>query len=136
MSHSSSLSITSCLMFLHLDYCNSLLINIHFNQCTTMHTSYLPVFPLAKPAFGSCDHLLWLPIYARIEYKVCLLARKCFNGLAFGYLHSTLRLNKNECLRTFCSSLDSLFWRFFECVWATENDHLHLLPLHLYEISI
>lgn len=122
-------------MFLHLDYCNGVLINIHFNQCATIHHIFTCI-PFGQASFWWPWSLLWLSIYAQIECKVCLLVWKCFNGLAFGYLHNTLRMNKNESRRTLCSSLDSLFWRFFDRVRETENDHLHLLPLRHYEIPI
>ena len=76
-----------------MDYCNSLLVNLPNDTITKLqnHAARL----VLKKTKG--DHvtplfrkLYWLPIQARIDYKICVLCYKCINKTAPSYLSDLL----------------------------------------------
>ena len=85
--------IKSCLLC-HIDYCNSLYICLPKKQIKKlqklMNASIRFIFNLRisdhesiTPYMKQCH---FLPVNARIEFKVCTLVYKCLNGLAPSYL--------------------------------------------------
>ena len=68
-----------------MDYCNSLLVNLPNDTITKLqriqnHAARLILF----------RKLHWLPLQARIDYKICVLYSKCINKTAPSYLSDLL----------------------------------------------
>ena len=79
-----------------MDYCNSLLVNIPNHTITKLQL----VLKKAKrdhvtPLFRK---LHWLPLQARIDYKICVLCFKCINKTAPSYLSDLLEQYVPSCL--------------------------------------
>ena len=77
-----------------LDYCNSLYSNIPNVLISKLQRAqnYAARVIFHQPAISHVTNLFiqlhWLPISARIEYKICTLTFKCLNNLAPEYITS------------------------------------------------
>ena len=99
--------LVSAFMFSRLDYCNSLLANLpskttqrlqRFQNNAARVILKKPKREHVTPLFV---HLHWLPVEARIEYKVAVLCHKCLQDKAPSYLSSLLCMYKPiRCLRS------------------------------------
>src|SRR6218665_1049704 len=87
------LTIVYAFICTRIDYCNSLLIGLpktgldplpYVFNCATRMISLLP--PYSHISDYMIDELHWLPILARVRYKVLLLVAKSQQGLAPKYL--------------------------------------------------
>ncbi len=85
------------LIFSRLDYCNSLFDNItqeNIDKLQRIQNSAARLvfkLPRRSPITPSLMALHWLPIQARIEYKICTLAYQCVHGTAPAYLCELLQ---------------------------------------------
>jgi hypothetical protein len=86
------LNLVKALVFPHLDYCSSMLTGIQAYQKrrlqTVIHASARLVCGVSRFSHITpfLRELKWLPIQARIEYRLCMLVYKCRRGLAPAYL--------------------------------------------------
>ena len=84
------------LVISRLDYCNSLLINICAGQTSRLQriqnkaARLVTLTPVRQHITPILHDLHWLPVAARIEYKVMLCVYKCQQGLAPIYLSELL----------------------------------------------
>ena len=91
----------------HIDYCNSLYVKLPNKQLKKlqrlMNASLRFIYNLRISDDYSITDCMkrchFLPVEARVDFKICLMAFKCLNGLAPRYLDELLHLK---------SSLDSL----------------------------
>ena len=99
LDRSSCLKYANALIFSHMDYCNSLFINL---PESTLHPlqriqNLTAKLILGRSKFDSASAALKelhiLPIKARIEYKILLLVFKCLHNLAPTYLSGLVELN-------------------------------------------
>ena len=88
--------LASSFILSRLDYCNSLFINLPKKDIYQLQKlqNYAARTILKRPTREHATPLLkelhWLPIHARIDYKVAILVFKCLNGLAPNYLSSMI----------------------------------------------
>ena len=99
------LSTEACVMLIlglilsHLDYANTILtglpnINLHKMQRVQNITAKLVLGANKLTSPKQClMQLHWLPIEARIKYKILTLVWKCLNGMAPRYLQNLLTVN-------------------------------------------
>ena len=78
------------------DYCNTLLVNLPNNTITKLQSIQIHAARLVLKK-AKRDHvtplfrkLHWLPLQARINYKICVLCFKCINKTAPSYLSDLL----------------------------------------------
>ena len=107
LNKSSMEKLTSSFVLSRLDYCNSLFVNLPTYQLQKLQklqnyaariiynkTKKAHVTPLLKD-------LHWLPVQARIDYKIAMLIYKCLNGLAPAYIAKLIRIySPNRSLRS------------------------------------
>ena len=133
-----SLSVNACTALLHafltsrLDYCNSLLAGIGDGLIDQLQTVMRVAarLVLRKREFDPIsadirDHLHWLPIRSRINFKLGLLVYKCLYGIAPAYLTEML------VLKSTVPALSPFAWRRSSCAknqnkkdWALEASPL------------
>ena len=139
--------IASSFILSRLDYCNSLFINLpkkdiyQLQKLQNYAARTILKRPIREHATPMLKELHWLPIHARIEYKVAILIFKCLNGLAPSYLSNMISIyspsralrSANSLLLTHSSSNykrlgDRAFSVYAPCLW-------NRLPLHLRKIN-
>ena len=141
-----SLSVNACTALVHafvtsrLDYCNSLLAGIGDGLIDQLQTVMRVAVRLVlrKRKFDPIsadirDHLHWLPIRSRIDFKLGLLVYKCLHGIAHAYFTEMLVL-KSLFRPSLANSLDGE--RRSSCAenknkndWATKLRHFWARPL-------
>ena len=83
-----------------MDYCNSLFSNLPDKELNKLQKlqNYAARVILKKPIREHAKPLLrdlhWLPINARVDYKISVLIFKCLNGLAPAYLSNLVSIYK------------------------------------------
>ena len=86
----------------HLDYCNSLLYGITEQQTARLQrilnaaarvVCLIPKFDHITPIIR---RLHWLPVKARVEFKILLLTYKALHGLAPAYLSEMVELQRGS----------------------------------------
>jgi len=97
LSEKSTVTLVHAFITSHLDYCNSLLcgtpaklmrqIQRVFNSAARI-VCLVPKFDHISPVLF---RLHWLPVHARIQYKVLLIVFKCLTGQAPEYLRSMIQ---------------------------------------------
>ena len=89
-------TVVQALVMSHLDYCNSVLYGLPSYQIARLqHVQNAAALLISKTQRS--DHIMpalfslhWLPIEARISFKILLLTYKILNGLATGYLSNLI----------------------------------------------
>ncbi len=99
-------SLVVALVMSHLDYCNALLSGLSGAELGRMQkvqnraARLVTLTPPTLPATPLRKELHWLPVHARISFKVLVYVYKSLNGLAPDYLSSLLTLqSRNPRLR-------------------------------------
>ena len=93
--------IINALVTSHLDYGNSLLYGISYksmNKLQVLQNSCVRLIEKLKRydhVSESRKKLHWLPIQARIEFKIIKLTWQCLNGMAPEYLSAKLKIKTN-----------------------------------------
>ena len=99
-SKSSLQKLASSFILSRLDYCNSLFSNMPLKELNKLQKlqNYAARVILNKPVRDHAKPMLrelhWLPINARVDYKICVLIFKCLNGLAPTYLSNLISVYK------------------------------------------
>ena len=90
------MQLTSAFMLSRLDYCNSILAGLQKSSIATLQRVQNAAARLVL-GLGPCDHisdglrqLHWLPVEARIRYKLCLLMHMTHTGRCPPYLTDVL----------------------------------------------
>ena len=95
LNESSMKKLTSSFILSRLDYCNSLFVNLPTYQLQKLQ-NYAARIIFNKPRKSHVTPLLldlhWLPIKARIDYKIAMLVYKCLNGLAPPYISKLINI--------------------------------------------
>ena len=92
LSEAAKKTLMSSFILSRLDYCNSLLINLPSESIDKLHRlqNNAAKMTLRKSKRDHVKpilvHLHWLPLKARICYKIALLCHKCLNSKAPSYL--------------------------------------------------
>lgn len=103
------LIVKSCILS-HIDYCNSLYINLPNKQIKklqrVMNAAIRFIYNLKLSDDYSITYYMkqchFLPVKARVEYKIALLVFKCLNNLAPNYLISLVKRKTSlESLRVY-----------------------------------
>ena len=90
-------TLISAFLFSRLDYCNSLLVNLSNDMIGKIQRfqNNAARLILRRPKFEHVTPLLqelhWLPVRARIDYKIAVLCYKCLNRTAPLYLQNFLQ---------------------------------------------
>ena len=89
------------LVFLHLDYCNSLFLGLPETVISKLQRiqnvgAKLVFKPRSHSATETLRELHWLPIQQWIKHELVTIVFKCLNGIAPAYLKSLLVLNENR----------------------------------------
>ena len=93
-----SKKLVTTLVLSKLDYCNSLFVGLQDYNIKRLQTAQNSAARLVKRQSKSCHitpllrELHWLPVHARIHYKICLYVYKCLNNLAPLYLSSMIEM--------------------------------------------
>jgi hypothetical protein len=104
------IQLVQSLILTHIDYCNSLYVCLPNNQIKKlqrlMNASIRFIFNLRlHDDYSITDHMKkchFLPVRARIDFKICLLVYKSLNGLSPTYLTELIRpKNSLESLRVY-----------------------------------
>ena len=89
--------LVNALVLSHLDYCNSLLFGLPFSELSKLQRIQNTAARLITGA-KKRDHITpvlhdlhWLPIHARLEFKILLLTYKCLNNQAPSYLSDLIK---------------------------------------------
>lgn len=112
LDQSATIKLVLALVISRIDYCNSLLSNINQDQLKRLQSIQNTAARIVTKT-NKFDHispvlhkLHWLPISARIDYKVLLFAYKCFYNDAPNYITDMLpRYHPNRSLRSQDQSL-------------------------------
>ena len=97
LTKSNCLKLVNALVFSHLDYCNSLLINLPKNTIRPFQRiqNFAAKMAAGKSKFSSATEALKelhiLPIPVRCEFKILMMVYKSLHGLAPIYLTSLLK---------------------------------------------
>ena len=97
-----SLKLANSLIFSHMDYCNSLFVNLPSSYLQPLQRvqSLTAKVILKKSKFHSSTECLRslhiLPVQARAKYKILLLVYKCLNNLAPSYLSDLLHVKTSS----------------------------------------
>ena len=96
LDESSKKVLVSSFILSRLDYCNSLLANLpnesinKLQRCQNNAARLVLKKKKSDHVTPMFLHLHWLPVKARIEYKIAILTYKCMNNSAPNYLSSFL----------------------------------------------
>src|SRR6218665_856126 len=88
-------SIVHAFVCSRIDYCNSLLIGLPKTLQTVLNAAarlIARLFRYSHISYYIKEHLHWLPISTRIEYKVLLIVLKAQMGVAPKYFRDAIRL--------------------------------------------
>ena len=92
-------SLVNAFVVSRLDYCNGLYANLHMNQLnrlqSVLHAAARLIFGTSKFSHITPlirDHLHWLRIPERINYKLCLMVFKALQGMAPSYITELCQL--------------------------------------------
>lgn len=92
------LKLANALVFSHMDYCNSLFVNLPKETLKSFQRiqNFTAKMILGESKFSSSTNALRqlhiLPINVRSEYKILLIVYKCLHGLAPAYLRDLLEV--------------------------------------------
>ena len=112
LKESSVKCLVSAFMFSKMDYCNSLLVNLSSGQLQRIQkfqnlaAKLITRRPKREHVTPLLIHLHWLPVKARIEFKIATLCFKCMNNKAPSYLKNLL--NPYQPVRSLRSSTQNL----------------------------
>ena len=90
------LKLVNALVFSHMDYCNSLFINLpkHTLKPFQRIQNFAAKIVLGKSKYSSSTealkHLHMLPVHVRCEFKLLVMVYKCLHGIAPTYLAELL----------------------------------------------
>jgi len=110
--HGCSLTFISALSVSKRDYCCSVLVGVSATQLqrlqSVLKAAARLVFTQSKNQLEHVTTLLrdlhWLKILNRIQFRICVLVKRCLHGRASSYLAETLHLSSDveprRCLRS------------------------------------
>ena len=90
------------LVISHLDYCNSILVGVskkYISKFQIIQNRAAKIVLNVNVRHHSIDalkQLHWLPIVARIDFKLCLLVYKCIKGFAPQYLIDLIQMDTRD----------------------------------------
>ena len=114
----STKTLVQTLVISRMDYCNSLLVNLpsrlikKIQRAQNSAARLVARTPKRQHITPVLKQLHWLPVYARISFKVLLQTYKCLNGMAPSYL--TELLSTTRALRSNASQVYTLQLRRFK----------------------
>ena len=101
------LKLANALVFSHMDYCNSLFVNLPkktlapFQRIQNLTAKIILNWSKYDSATKALAELHILPVYVRSEFKILVLVFKCLHGLAPVYLTDLLKVHtSNRCTRS------------------------------------
>ena len=98
LTYEAAKSIVHCLVITRLDYCNGVLVGLSKNRLAKLQrvmnfaARLITGIPRDASVTDALRELHWLPIEARIRFKIALLAYKGLNGNAPGYITDMLQV--------------------------------------------
>ena len=89
--------LVNALVLTKIDYCNSLLVNINKDKINSLQVAQNDAARLIfrRSRFNSASNLLrelhWLPVFKRIDYKICSLVHKSIHSFGPEYILNLLK---------------------------------------------